>query len=71
MGSLVIVHVAAAAILKPQWDVCTGRRCTAKASLLENGQWDVYTGRRSSAKEDVFGSSPDLLAGNEGPGWIG
>ena len=30
MGSLVCVHVAAAAILEPQWDICTGRHCTAK-----------------------------------------
>ena len=39
----------------PQWDVCTGRRCPAKESLLllKNGQCDVCIGRRSPAKKSV------------------
>ena len=67
------IHVAAAAaaaILKSRWDVYTGRSCPAK----KHRYWrtaSVTSVRRSPAKESVFGSLQYLVAGNEGPGWIG
>ena len=42
--------------------------CVHAAAAILELQWDVCTGRRSQAKESVFGSLPDLQAGNERSG---
>ena len=65
------VHVAEAAWLESQWDVYTGRLVLLKSIAIEERLGGRLLWSPSQAKETGFGRSPVLLAGNEGPGWIG
>ena len=58
-------------VLKPQWDVHTGWLVYLKGIAKQGRPETRLFWSPSQAEESVFGRSPVLLAGNEGPGWIG
>ena len=61
------VHVAAARVKAtvrcPHWVACLAKRHRSAGATETRLFWSL-----SQAEESVFGRSPVLLAGNEGPG---